>query len=107
MMKKAVSHVGAVETCSWFPGGPIVAGERETPYGDLKDPAINIPLGAWYLRYLINKYHGNLELALATYNAGRGNVDTWIREKNWPDDFNDIDAIRSPENRFVTQVLTH
>ena len=42
-----------------------IAQESGNPYGDLKDPAINIPLGAWYLRYLINKYHGNLELALA------------------------------------------
>ena len=33
-------------------------------------------------------------------------MDTWIREKNWPDDFNDIDAIPFPETQgFVTQVI--
>ena len=105
--EKAVSHVGAVGAMQLVPTtARWIAQESGTPYGDLKAPAINIPLGAWYLRYLINKYHGNLELALAAYNAGRGNVDTWIREKNWPDDFNDIDAIPFPETQgFVTQVI--
>ncbi|WP_337740762.1 lytic transglycosylase domain-containing protein [Allisonella histaminiformans] len=105
--EKAVSHVGAVGAMQLVPTtARWIAQESGNPYGDLKDPAINIPLGAWYLRYLINKYHGNLELALAAYNAGRGNVDTWIREKNWPDDFNDIDAIPFPETQgFVTQVI--
>ena len=105
--EKAVSHVGAVGAMQLVPTtARWIAQESGNPYGDLKDPAINIPLGAWYLRYLINKYHGNLELALAAYNAARGNVDTWIREKNWPDDFNDIDAIPFPETQgFVTQVI--
>ena len=91
--EKAVSHVGAVGAMQLVPTtARWIAQESGNPYGDLKDPAINIPLGAWYLRYLINKYHGNL--------------DTWIREKNWPDDFNDVDAIPFPETQgFVTQVI--
>ena len=43
--------------------------------GDLSTPQINISYGSWYLRYLLDKYDGNEELALAAYNAGAGAVD--------------------------------
>ena len=88
------------ETAKW------ISEESGIPYGDLKKPEINIPLGAWYLRYLLDKYDGNLELALAAYNAGRGNVDEWIETKQWPRDFNDIQQIPFPETReFVKLVI--
>jgi soluble lytic murein transglycosylase len=47
--------------------------------GDLADPQINISYGSWYLRYLLQRYHGNVALALAAYNAGEGKVDEWWR----------------------------
>ena len=47
---------------------------------DLSTPQVNISYGAWYLRYLMNRYHDNLVLVLAAYNAGGGNVDRWVRE---------------------------
>ena len=37
---------------------------------DLATPQINIAYGAWFLRYLIDHYDGNEELAVAAYNAG-------------------------------------
>jgi soluble lytic murein transglycosylase len=48
--------------------------------GDLADPQINISYGSWYLRYLLQHYHGNVALALAAYNAGEGKVDEWWRQ---------------------------
>jgi soluble lytic murein transglycosylase len=45
--------------------------------GDLGTPQINIAYGSWYLRYLLDHYHGNVVLALAAYNAGEGAVDGW------------------------------
>ncbi len=40
----------------------------------LADPRINIRTGTRYLRYLLDLFPGELELALAAYNAGEGAV---------------------------------
>jgi soluble lytic murein transglycosylase len=46
---------------------------------DLTNPEINIRYGSWYLRHLLDKY-GDEETALAAFNAGQGNVDSWRKE---------------------------
>jgi peptidoglycan lytic transglycosylase len=45
--------------------------------GDLATPQVNIAYGSWYLRYLLDHYHGSVVLTLAAYNAGEGKVDEW------------------------------
>jgi soluble lytic murein transglycosylase len=66
---------------------------------DLATPQINIAYGAWYLRYLIDHYDGNETLAVAAYNAGQTNVDTWVERAGGPDEFDSARHIPFPETR--------
>ena len=45
---------------------------------DLATPSINVAYGSYYLRYLLDHYRGDEMLALAAYNAGLANVDSWV-----------------------------
>lgn len=105
--EKAVSHVGAVglmqlmpETAQW------ISEESGLPADELSQPEQNIPLGAWYINYLLKKYHNNEVLALAAYNAGRGNVDEWIQKEGWNEGFSDPDQIPFPETREFVKAVT-
>jgi len=48
--------------------------------GDLATPSINVAYGSYYLRYLLDRYHGSELLALAAYNGGLSNVDSWVAQ---------------------------
>ena len=63
---------------------------------DLANPQINIAYGCWYLRYLIQRYHGNQVAAVAAYNAGHEHVDAWGGSALTVDD------IRFPETKQYT-----
>jgi peptidoglycan lytic transglycosylase len=60
-------------------GIAIRTGGNRFRTSDLYNPEINIRYGSWYLRHLLNKY-GDEKTALAAYNAGQRNVDTWRKQ---------------------------
>ena len=61
-------------------GIAIRTGGSKFVTSDLYNPEINVRYGSWYLRHLIDHYDGELDAALAAYNAGQSNVDRWRRE---------------------------
>lgn len=72
---------------------------------DILDPEINICLGTKYISTLIQRYE-NLELAIAAYNAGIGNVDTWIKNGILKADGSNIENIPYKEtNNYVRKIL--
>ena len=73
---------------------------------EMHDCEKNIQYGIWYLAELEDEFYGNDILALAAYNAGRGNVQHWIQENGWKKNFSDIDAIPYEETKnYVKRVL--
>jgi soluble lytic murein transglycosylase len=74
---------------------------------DLATPEVNIAYGSYYLRYLLNEYHGNVTDALAAYNGGESNVDRWIAAARAQGRSLTVDEIPFPETRaYVSKVLS-
>ncbi|QLE57847.1 transglycosylase SLT domain-containing protein [Nostoc sp. TCL26-01] len=73
---------------------------------NLENPNDNIMLGTWYLDHTHEQYGNNSLLAIASYNAGPGNVSKWLQtiSKEDPDEF--VEAIPFDETRnYVRQVF--
>lgn len=84
----------------------LSGGSRFTA-SDLATPSINVRYGSYYLRYLLDEYHGNTVLALAAYNGGETNVDSWVRSAHADRERFSIGDIPFPETRaYVQRVLT-
>jgi soluble lytic murein transglycosylase len=82
------------------------SGGTQFRVSDLGTPQVNIAYGAYYLKYLMKRYGGDVPLVLAAYNAGEGNVDKWIVRARAQDKALDIQAIPFGETRsYVTKVL--
>jgi len=72
----------------------------------LYDPHINLTIGSWYLNKAFTRYKDNAFLAIASYNAGPGNVNKWSnRFGNIPsDEFVERIPIRETRD-YVRRVL--
>ena len=84
------SSAGAIGLMQLIPSTASRAAERLglSDY-DLRDPQDSLRLGSWYLARLHGRYEGNALLMVASYNAGVGNVNDWLeqRDPNDPDAF--------------------
>ena len=79
--------------------------------GRLHDPAYNVMLGSSYFQRMLDRWNGSVPLAVASYNAGPGNVSKWINAYGDPrtgsvDMVGWIEAIPFTETRgYVQRVI--
>lgn len=80
----STSHVGAVGLTQLMPrtAAWLVPGTTTT---ELRNPETNLKIGMKYLRQLIDKYDGNVDMALTAYNRGPGTVDRILGRGGNPD----------------------
>ncbi len=78
----ARSGAGATGLMQVMPGTGRYLLRQENKRGrpDLKDPEVNVRLGARYLAMMLREFDGNRIAALAGYNAGPGRPRRWRRQ---------------------------
>ena len=61
-------------------------------------------LGVYYYNYLKERYE-DFNTTLASYNAGMGNVDKWIKDSKYSDDGKFVKTTPFDEtNRYITKI---
>ena len=68
------------------------------------DPETNIKIGCFVLSSLIDKY-GVIDTALAAYNAGVGNVDSWLENPDYSTDGKTLYKIPFPETKHYVEKI--
>ena len=82
---------------------------QDEPPGNPFDPADNIRYGAFYLRYLLDYFQGDTQLAVASYNRGQGYIRRLFEAPEVAADmdelFRRIDALETRE--YLQRVLVN
>jgi soluble lytic murein transglycosylase len=68
-------------------------------------PAVNLRLGSFYLRRLIDSLNGSLEAALASYNAGKTRATEWLQWREYREPAEFVETIPFTETREYVQIV--
>ena len=71
----------------------------------LLDPTINIELGTKYFREMVDHFGGQIEYALAAYNAGSSRVEDWRSSGSYRDIEEFVESIPFTETREYVQAI--
>ena len=105
----AVSRADAIGLMQLLPvTGRRMAHElkvRRYSVGMLVEPGVNVQLGTRYFAQLVQKFDGNLEAALAAYNAGADRVQEWRSSGNFREPAEFVESIPFTETREYVQAI--
>ncbi|MEO8660818.1 MAG: transglycosylase SLT domain-containing protein [Bryobacteraceae bacterium] len=71
----------------------------------LYDPGINLRLGSYFLRSLLNSFSGKWEPVLASYNAGKSRADNWLTWADYKEPAEFIESIPITQTREYVQIV--
>lgn len=83
----------------------MIPGSEELTTDDLFDPKVNIQFGCELLSLLLSHYE-NESTAICAYNAGIGNVDSWLENPEYSSDGVTLDKIPIGETREYLKRVT-
>lgn len=86
-------------TAEWITGKAGITGY------DLDNPNDNIKLGTWYLDYTHSEYDNHSLFAVASYNAGPGNVAKWIDQGGFADADEFVEKIPFSETKGYVRAV--
>jgi soluble lytic murein transglycosylase len=105
----AVSHANAYGLMQLLPSvGKSLArkqGIKNLSTAQLLNPSTNLQLGTYNMRLVIDRYSGQLEYALASYNAGDVPVRQWISAGEYKDIAEYVESIPYTETREYVQAI--
>lgn len=105
----AVSSADAIGLMQLLPvTGKRMARELKVrPYSVtmLAEPRVNMELGTRYFRQLLAKFDGNVEAALAAYNAGSDRVEEWRSSGKFREPAEFVESIPFTETREYVQAI--
>jgi peptidoglycan lytic transglycosylase len=104
-----VSHANAYGLMQLLPrtgkGTAKQVGLHNYKTDSLLDPTINIELGTKYFREMVDHFGGQVEYALAAYNAGSSRVEDWKSSGNYRDIEEFVESIPFTETREYVQAI--
>jgi soluble lytic murein transglycosylase len=105
----AVSHANAYGLMQLLPqvgkGEAKAAHIKHFSTASLLVPTTNIQLGTHYFREMVTQYRGQVEYALAAYNAGSNRVDDWLQSGHYQDVAEFVESIPFTETREYVQAI--
>ena len=107
---EAVSSVGAIGLMQIMPDtGEWIAGKLEDEPFDVQrlyQPEVNLRYGCWYLRFLLDRYDGDMYTASTAYHQGQGRVDQWLEDPEYSEDGRTLTAISSAvTDTYVNRIM--
>jgi soluble lytic murein transglycosylase len=105
----AISPANAMGLMQLLPGvGKGTARElkiRHFSTDQLLNPNTNLQLGTRYFKHMVDHYDGQVEYALAAYNAGEDRVDQWRKDGNFKSVEEFVESIPFTETREYVQAI--
>lgn len=105
----AVSHANAYGLMQLLPqvgkGEAKAAHIKHFSTSSLLVPNLNIQLGTHFFKEMVTQYNGQVEYALAAYNAGSNRVDDWLQSGHYRDVPEFVESIPFTETREYVQAI--